>query len=463
MLAVDAESGRVLLSRDAHRKFVPASNMKVLVTAAALATLGPDHRFRTEAWGVGGLDPRTGRLEGDLVLVGSGDPTLSERFWGDDLAPLEALADSLRSVGVREVEEALVVDASAWDSTTVAGSWMVSNLPWYYSATGGAFAVGEGDAEVVVRGGPRPGVPATVAASPPAGSGLIVSSVTTVAPAAEEGPADADLDVSWLPESRRIELRGTVPAGAADTLRLAVRDPVRLSAALLHRVLEARGIAVRDGWRVAWDPGIPVALATLPERAPRCLTGSVPDCRAATRIASLASPPLIEVVEGILEPSQNWMTEQLVRLLGASDTTQAGWPAGLAAMERTLVDRVGVDSLDLSLRDGSGLSAYDLVTPRAMVRTLRWIRAQPWGEAYRRALAEPGEEGSTLSGRLPGLEGRVHAKTGTISNVNSLSGYLVTDEGREVVFSILSNGSGLPSRVVRDGIDAVVRELASGG
>jgi D-alanyl-D-alanine carboxypeptidase/D-alanyl-D-alanine-endopeptidase (penicillin-binding protein 4) len=119
-----------------------------------------------------------------------------------------------------------------------------------------------------------------------------------------------------------------------------------------------------------------------------------------------------------------------------------------------------VDSLDIALRDGSGLSAYNLVTPRALVAILLRMHRSPLATSYREALAAPGEEESTLERRLLDLEGRVQAKTGTISNVNSLSGYLRTDSGREVVFAILTNGSGLPSGVVRTRMDDVVRTLA---
>ena len=129
-------------------------------------------------------------------------------------------------------------------------------------------------------------------------------------------------------------------------------------------------------------------------------------------------------------------------------------------MEAYLVNEVGVEPTDIAARDGSGLSAYNLVTPRAIVRILTEMRKGPFAEEFRAAMAEPGKEGSTLRRRLVDLEGRVFAKTGTISNVNSLSGYLVRDDGREVVFSILTNGSGLPASQVRAAIDDVVRSLA---
>jgi D-alanyl-D-alanine carboxypeptidase/D-alanyl-D-alanine-endopeptidase (penicillin-binding protein 4) len=154
------------------------------------------------------------------------------------------------------------------------------------------------------------------------------------------------------------------------------------------------------------------------------------------------------------------MTEQLVRTLGAERGEGGSWEGGLDVVERFLVDRVGIDSLDVAPRDGSGLSSANIVTPRAVVRILRYMAAGPDGEAFRHALAEPGEEDSTLERRLPGFEGRLYAKTGTISNVNSLSGYLVGNDGSQIVFSILSNGSGLPSSRVRAAIDEVVKALA---
>lgn len=444
LLVVDAVTGRTLHDLNGARKFIPASNAKVLVTAAALREWGPDHRYRTALRAAGRLE--NGVLDGDLVLVGTGDPTLSERFWPSDEAPLEALADSLRAAGVREVRGALVVDASAWDSTTVAGTWMSANLPGTASATGGAFAVAEGLTSITVRGAARPGEPAEVHWEPLGDSSFVRAHVETVPP---NGPER--LDVAYLPESRRLHVTGTIPADSVRRERVPTRDPVRQASAALHRVLSARGIPVAGGWTVAWDEGRLLGGG--------CSTGGLASCPGAAVLAGLDSPPLMEIVRGILEPSQNWMAEQVVRTLGASDSTRAGWDSGLRVMDAILVDDLGVDPLDVSLRDGSGLSAYSLVTPRALVRIFRWAREQPWGEAYRRALAEPGED-STLEHRLTGLEGRLFAKTGTISNVNSLSGYLVADGGRELVFSLLTNGSGRPAEEVRSAMDRVVRTLA---
>ena len=173
-----------------------------------------------------------------------------------------------------------------------------------------------------------------------------------------------------------------------------------------------------------------------------------------------ASPPLHEVVDAILGPSQNWMTEQLLRTMGAELGGGGTWREGLRVERRWLQGTAGVDSLDVLQRDGSGMSAQNLVTPRAMVKVLEQAARAPWFELYRKALPEPGEEDTTLESRLPELRGRVHAKTGTLTNVTTLSGYLVTDSGRTLVFSILTNGSGLPSNTVRGAIDRLVLEAA---
>lgn len=446
ILAVDGSTGEVLYARNEARKFIPASNAKILVTAAALLEMGPDYRFETAVWPTGEVGPE-GLLGGDLVIPGDGDPTLSERFWEDDEAPLRALVDSLVLTGLRTVEGRLVVDASAWDSVPMPSSWMIGNIPWGFSAVGAPFAVAEGSTRIIVQS-TQPGMPARVERFPSGTPGFLEGEVLTVA----APDSTAEINVSWLQEEGRHVVWGSIAEGDADTLFISTRLPGREAGERLIQLLDSAGIGVRGGLVLVPDSGAPLAGG--------CVSGRVRRCNGSRPLARLTSPPLSEVVQGILEPSQNWMTEQLVRALATHQGERGSWSAGLDAVSRILEDRVGVDSLDVSLRDGSGLSAYSLVTPRALVGVLRHLASSPLGPLYREALAAPDEEDSTLERRLLDLAGRVQAKTGTISNVNSLSGYLVTDSGREVVFSILSNGSGLPASAVRERIDDVVRALA---
>jgi D-alanyl-D-alanine carboxypeptidase/D-alanyl-D-alanine-endopeptidase (penicillin-binding protein 4) len=344
------------------------------------------------------------------------------------------------------VTGALIVDVSAWDSTSIAPTREVADLPSAYGSTGGAFAIAEGEVKVVVRGGASVGAAAAVTWSPVGTVDFVRSLVIT----AETDTTD--VRASYLPETRALVLEGIVGVGTTDTLAFAQRDPVGQAAAALARAIENGGVLTEGGTEVKWTAGEAVGST--------CVAGRVRQCLGARLVASLQSPPLAEIVAGVLGPSQNWLTEQLTLTLGAERGESGSWKEGLAVIERFLVEEVGIDTLDVSSRDGSGLSAYNLVTPRALVSVLRYMDARDDAESYRAAMAEPGEVDSTLEERLSGFEGRVFAKTGSISNVNSLSGYLVGGDGRRVIFSILSNGSGLRAEDMRDAIDAIVGELA---
>ena len=457
---VDPGRGQILYSRNAHRKFVPASNMKILSTATAVALLGPEYRYETEIWGVGPFEAGGGVLYGDLVLRATGDPTFSERFYPSAEAALDSLAQGLWASGVRRVTGSLIVDVSAWDSTTVPGTWMVANLPGTSATTGGAFSIAEGELTVEITAGPRQGDPARARWWPATDGGFFSAAFSTTHPDSTARARRTD----YFPETQRLRTEGRIPAGSVDTIRLAQREPVPVESAALMRALERRGIQVQEGLRISWEPGDPVGPGV-------CVTGRprpdgpvsaffLPDCPGASRLAGLSSPPVAEIVKAILKPSQNWMTEQLVKTLGSELGEEGSWSEGFRIQEEFFVREVGVDSLDIAFRDGSGLSAYNLVTPRALIRILDFMRTSPHAELFRDALAAPGESGSTLRTRLPELEGRVFAKTGTITHVNSLSGYLLTDSGRELIFSILTNGSGLPAGPVRAAIDRVVMVTA---
>jgi D-alanyl-D-alanine carboxypeptidase/D-alanyl-D-alanine-endopeptidase (penicillin-binding protein 4) len=226
---------------------------------------------------------------------------------------------------------------------------------------------------------------------------------------------------------------------------------VRQAAAALYRALTEHGASIQGGWRIEWERGVGYGNG--------CTTGTVPPCPAGRILRGLGSPPLIEVVAGDLAPSQNWMSEQILRTLGASGGARGSWSEGSRAARARLI-AAGVDSLDMRIVDGSGLSTQNLLTPRSLVRMLQHARTRPWGDAFRAAMAEPGEEDSTLETRLTDLTGRVFAKTGTLTNVGALAGYVVDARGREIVFAILANASNLPGAAARQAIDDVVRMLA---
>jgi D-alanyl-D-alanine carboxypeptidase/D-alanyl-D-alanine-endopeptidase (penicillin-binding protein 4) len=206
-------------------------------------------------------------------------------------------------------------------------------------------------------------------------------------------------------------------------------------------VLESRGITVgRAEVRVVSDPA----------RSPQ---------RDAVPLAEHLSDPLPRVIGPILLNSQNWFAEQLVKTLGKEVRGEGSWEAGLAVESEFLTRVVGIDSTDFTLRDASGLSAGNLVTPGALVTLLRYVHRTPRQAVVRRSLPVSGGDGS-LRARFPDLPGRVSAKTGYIGNVDSLSGFVRMANGREAVFSIIANKSGQTSARMKAGIDDVVRAVA---
>ncbi|MGH7482946.1 MAG: D-alanyl-D-alanine carboxypeptidase/D-alanyl-D-alanine endopeptidase [Longimicrobiales bacterium] len=436
----DPRRDRTLVCMNARKHFVPASNNKLLVTTAALELLGPDWRYVTEVDALGGTRPAPAALRVRAV----GDPTMSERFYPTELAALDSIAAAVAAAGVRRIAGPILVDASAFDSTLVMSAWEVGDLDWYYAAPVAAFGVSEGAIPLIVSPGATVGEPARIEFQGPPGLVAIRGEIVTIHPDSSD-----DWDVRRLPGDTLI-FSGTLEADAdADEEWVAVDDPAAYGARALRLALEAHGVRVDGGVLAVYDSA---AAAGLADRfgAPR-------------RVARIVSPPMSRIAQAILEPSQNWIAEMVLKTLGRQTGRQGSWRGGLAAVDSFLVQTVGIDSLAFDLRDASGLSAQNLVTPGMIVDLLAWARLRPWGDLYLDALAAPGEEESTLEHRLLAFEGRLFGKTGTIANVNSLSGYLVDDAGGELIFSILTNGSGLPSSRIRDAMDRVVERIAREG
>ncbi len=478
----DPAAKRVLFRHNSDRHFVPASNQKYWPTTTALHVLGPDWQYRTPIRGVG-FDAGTGTAQG-LVVVGRGDPTWSERFHVPDpivvnavgdtvtvrpdaatshrrsLAVLDSLADSLVAEGVKRVTGDLVVDASLFDEAVIPGAWTFGNLNGTSAPPTGAFVVSEGVMIVSVAPGATTGELAVVTPWTPAGIVPIASEVVT-GEAAEELPGDlrpggrGRISIQRGPWSDTLKLRGSIPLGAEPRLlRVPMTDPVVFAAHALADALRSRGIAIDGAVRVVRDSTEAAALR-----------GGLVDGAATPlpvgELTAWSSPDLGVIVKNILQPSQNWIAEQLLRTLGAEKRGRGSWRDGIAVEMEFLAGTVGIDSTALVLNDGSGMSPQNLVTPGAVVQLLEYARTAPWGQVFHDGLTGPGRPG-TLSNRLRGLEGRAFGKTGTLNGVNAASGYVTTPEGRELIFSILSNASGLGSGPVVSAIDQMIMALGNG-
>jgi D-alanyl-D-alanine carboxypeptidase/D-alanyl-D-alanine-endopeptidase (penicillin-binding protein 4) len=448
-VAVMDERGRVLYGRNESRLFVPASNTKLVVSAVAAALLPPDWKVKTSLYGgpiVGGV------LQGDLVLYGRGDPTMNRRCYATDttlagvcdadpFARLRQLADSLRAKGVRAVAGDIVGDGSYFEPTLVHPNWEAFDLNWWYAAPVSGLGFHDNSVDFEWQPGTAAGTPAVITMTPDLGDIAFENRTVTVPPGGESDIGDRFFR---HPGTLQIWAEGTV---ALDNPRrtdsFALPDPNLFTARALRQVLTAAGIAVTGSTRSTTD-------SMLYARA-----------RSTRPLAEVSSRPLRDWIFPVLNTSQNWIAEMLLKQLGRQFGKAGSWPEGLEIERRFLIDSVRIDSTQFSLSDGSGLSSGNLVSPLAFIQLLRFIRGHPHYAAFAAGLPQAGLAGS-LRNRFLGtpLAGRIRAKTGSISRVHSLSGYIELGRGKTLTFSVEANHHAETSRTMLAAIDSVVVEMA---
>ena len=436
-------SGRTLYARNAEKAFRPASNMKLVTTAAALDAYGSDARLRTTVETDGRLDG-LGRILGDVYLVGRGDPNLSARFTpGRPTAAFEEMADALVAAGVRRVEGRVIGHEGAFTGDRRGADWEWEDLAWGYGTEVSALSFADNLVEVTLKPGERVGDPAVLETEPRHGCLAVSSSVTTTEapPPGSDAAAGEDETVSLLREPGRNDARlaGHVPLGGAWDGRLAVCDPALCAAKVFLDVLEAKGIRVMGG----------------------ASTSSAPLPSGARVLAAHDSPSMAQMVRVVNKRSQNLHAEMLLRLVGLKVGGEGSAEKGHEAVAE-LAKRLGVPDQGWALTDGSGLAPSDLLTPRGLVALLVAMDRHPEAAAFRDSLPIAGVDG-TLENRMKGTpaEGRVVAKTGTTGRANALAGYVTTASGERLAFAIVVNNHAGKGREAVAAIDAVAAALST--
>jgi D-alanyl-D-alanine carboxypeptidase/D-alanyl-D-alanine-endopeptidase (penicillin-binding protein 4) len=419
------ETGRVLFARNASTLMMPASNMKIVTLAAAAEALGWDYRFKTVLETSGTIE--AGVLKGDLIVRGSGDPTINRRE-NRATTLLDQWAAALKAAGITYIQGNVVGDARAFDRRLLGQGWSWDYLQAGYAAPVAALEFNENIATVTIRPGAAPGDDAVAELTPGTGLGLVHHVVTGAAGSA------TSIDIERVPEGGWLDVIGTIAVDARPATRdVAVANPALFFAHSVLRGLTERGIGVQGLPQEFREPKN--SLAPLPRQV----------------LVESESPPLREIAVTMMKVSQNLYAETLLKALGGRDAATKilnGWD---------------IPANSYVLADGSGLSRYDYLTPDMIVTILERLHAdQRHRDAFVATLPIAGKDG-TISTRMRATraEGNAVAKTGSIANVRALSGYVRTRDGELLAFAILANNFTVPAATVTWMADLAVESLAN--
>ena len=425
-VVLDAGSGAVIYSRYGTRALMPASNTKTVTAAAALDTLGPDYRFKTEVFRRAKLVD--GVVQGRLYLKGYGDPTARQSDY-------RSLAEQVRAAGITRVTGRLAVDATYFDAQRYNPGWSTGYADDYYAAEiSGLTVAPNADLDagtVLVNYAPgQPGGKAKITTTPAAAARYVkIDNRTTTGSSSSSSTFSARRSYG----SNTIIVSGRVPLGrsTASTL-ITVHRPELYAAAVFRAELAKVGVKVDGGTIRVATP------ATLRKR-----------------LARDTSMQLSDLLVPFLKLSNNMHAEALTKAMAAGPGKPGSWPAGLK-ITTAYLKRIGVPMTGISLTDGSGLTRRNTLTARALAVTLHKVRREPWFAAFDRALPVAGDSrrmvGGTLRNRMNGTRaaGNAHAKTGTLTGVTALGGYVTGRDGRRYAFAMISNHGGSTPRPVEN-------------
>ncbi|PLS00980.1 D-alanyl-D-alanine carboxypeptidase/D-alanyl-D-alanine endopeptidase [Neobacillus cucumis] len=408
-----AVDGAILYNYQGDVRLRPASNMKLLTAAAALNVLGEDYTFKTEVHTNASEIKKT--IQGNLFLKGNGDPTLLK-------ADFDTMAMAIERLGIKRIKGDLIADDSRYDHVRYSLDMPWSDETAYYGAQISALTMSptkeydSGSIKITVKPGTKIGEKVGVSVTPKTNYVSIINHARTVA---EDGKKT--IKIVRKHSKNIVTINGTLPLKAKETKEwIGVWEPARYAATLFRQELEKHGIKVSG----------------------KVKTGIVP---AKSKILTIhQSMPLSDILVPFMKLSNNVHAEMLVKEMGKVKKGEGSWDKGLEVL-KTEVARLGVNPETMVIRDGSGISHVDCIPANQLSQLLFLVQKEKWFPVYLNALPVAGNPEKMVGGSLrkrlkgPSTAGKVKAKTGTLSTVTSLSGYVTTKSGQKLIFSILLN------------------------
>jgi serine-type D-Ala-D-Ala carboxypeptidase/endopeptidase (penicillin-binding protein 4) len=407
------DRSEVIYARNSLRLCMPASNNKILTVAAALTQLGPDYRFKTQVWTDGTVFD--GILKGDLIVAGFGDPSSSSRFGPKDpFRTFRIWAENLKQRGIHAIDGSILGDGTSFEETSYGQGWAWDDLAEGYAAPVSALQFNENLIGLEITPGSKAGEFASIKMSPLAQYLAVDNRIVTKAAG---NLTHIEIERSRLGDG--ITVRGTLSENGSAVIRnVAVQFPIRYYLSALKQVLSEEGVDTSRCAIKEW-------------RNVRSQSSSL--------LWTQWSQPLSELVSPVLKMSLNLATETLTRVLGMERRGEGSFAKGKEVVAEVL-DQMGIHKDSYSYSDASGLSRMNLVSADALIRTLKRMHQSPNFFIFYDALPVAGVDG-TLSARLKGTQAgnNVHAKTGTMTHLSALSGYISTTDKEMLAFSMIAN------------------------
>lgn len=430
------ETRKIIYSKNAHKLFMPASNMKLFTTASALSLLGAEYRYETELYIDGEIQDSI--LNGNLIIRASGDPTISGRHYnGDALKVFRDWANILKNNGIKSINGSIIGDDNTFDDIGIGYGWAWDDLSYYYAAQVSALSFNDNCIDLYMMPSEQAGDTAIISYSPETNYVKIINELITV-------PADSQkvIDFCRYPGTNKIRIFGTIPVDSDTVIDwAAVDNPTLFTLTVFKETLEKCGIAAKK-------------VCDIDD-----LNSEISPYSQLKLIHTHKSVPMSEIIRVINKSSHNLYAEQVLKTIGYEMKRKGDWESGISS-EKKWLSSIGIDAHDIFIVDGSGLSRHNMVTPFQIATVLREMRYHSDWEVFFNSLPIAGVDG-TIENRFKGSNalGHVFAKTGYIGHVRSLSGYLFAKDGSEYIFSLMVNHYPVPTSAVNDVQDAIVTLL----
>lgn len=430
---VSLDTGKTLCDMNSRRSLLPASNMKLFTTAAALHYLGPDFSVKTSFYFDGILD-KNGTLDGNLIVYGRGDPNISGRFQDSPTSIFEDLARKLKALGLKKITGDIVGDDSYFDNQYY-GPWQPKEKHKWYAARVSALSFNDNCIDIYVTPDAKPGAKAKVVKSPQTSYARVIGQVSTTR------SKKNSVWVSPLDNGRDILIGGNIRSGKpVEELWFPVDSPPLYAATVFRETLEREGIKVSGKPRALGDDH----------------NTAVP--KDAKPVLEHESLPLSEMIKVVNKRSQNLHAELLLKHIGLRYAEKPTFEGGTKAVD-AFVRKIGIAPESVAIEDGSGLSRDNRASAHSIVELLRYMDTTEYAGVFRDSLAISGVDRSLKGMTWIVPKDKIRAKTGWLKGTLALSGY-VDGKTQRLAFSIVVNDYTADSMRVRRARDRICAELA---